>query len=523
MKKLDNVKPDNGTASGILRALPTTEVAETPAQTHLPEAPSFPKHYIFEQPIVLQQSSIWSRAIAWSLVGVTVFSVGWASIAKIDEAVPAAGNLQPLSAVKDVKVPLNGVVKAVYVKDGQKVKRGDVLLTLDSTTAEAQLASLKKVRSNLTQENQFYQAATSEMAAPETIPVPQQLTNRSMAALTRSRSALAAENRLYRAQLTNASGSSFTSEQQLRLQSAQSEVATRQATAELEVAQFKRQLAENQARLTSTHNLLAVNQKILHSIEFAVQQGGVAEVQLLRQQQEVERQQGEAAELSETKERLKLAIAQSEQKLQNTVALSTQNLLNRIAENETRIAEIDSQLNKIIVDNEKRIAETDSQISQAQQMLQYQEVRAPSDGFIFDLKVTSPGFVANSVDPILKVVPDSTLTAEVFVTNKDIGFIKPEMPVDVRIDTFPFSEFGDVKGKLVSIGSDALPPDQFHPYYRFPVKVRLDQQSLRMHDREIPLQSGMAVSVNIKVRQRSVLSIFTETFTQQFDSLKSVR
>jgi HlyD family secretion protein len=523
MMKPDNVKPDNGAASGILCALPTIEVAETPPQTLLPEAPSFPNHYIFEQPVVLQQSPIWSRAIVWVLVGVTVFSVGWASIAKIDEAVPATGNLQPLSAVKEVKVPLNGVVKAVYVKDGQKVKQGDLLITLDSTTAEAQLAALKNVRSHLTQENQFYQTVTSGVAATEKLQLPEPSNNRSITALTKSRSALAAENQLYRAQITNGSLSGFTPEQQLRLQSAQAEVATRQATAELEVAQFKRQLAENQARLTSTRSLVAVSQKILHSIELAVREGAAASVQLLRQQQEVDGRQGEVAELSETQERLKLAIAQSEQKRQNTVALSMQNLLTKIAENETRIAEIDSQLNKVIVDNEKRIAETDSQISQAQQMLQYQEVRAPSDGFVFDLKVTSPGFVANSVEPILKVVPDNTLMAEVFVTNKDIGFVKQEMPVDVRIDTFPFSEFGDVKGKLVSIGSDALPPDQFHPYYRFPVKVQLDQQSLRVRDREILLQSGMAVSVNIKVRQRSVLSIFTETFTQQFDSLKSVR
>jgi len=66
------------------------------------------------------------------------------------------------------------------------------------------------------------------------------------------------------------------------------------------------------------------------------------------------------------------------------------------------------------------------------------------------LQAHSPGFVTNSSEPILKIVPDDALTAKVFITNRDIGFVK-RMNVDVRIDSFPFSEFGDVKGQLVWI------------------------------------------------------------------------
>ena len=120
-------------------------------------------------------------------------------------------------------------------------------------------------------------------------------------------------------------------------------------------------------------------------------------------------------------------------------------------------------------------------------------------------------------------MPADALVAKVDITNKDIGFVKEGMRVDVRIDSFPFSEFGDVKGELVSIGSDALPPDQIHQYYRFPVKVKLDQQSLVVNGKKVPLQSGMSVSVNIRVRDRTVLSIFTDLFTSQTDSLKTVR
>jgi HlyD family secretion protein len=124
----------------------------------------------------------------------------------------------------------------------------------------------------------------------------------------------------------------------------------------------------------------------------------------------------------------------------------------------------------------------------------------------------------------MQIVPQESLTAEVFVTNKDIGFVRKNMKVDVRIDSFPFSEFGDIKGEVFEIGSDALPPDQDHQFYRFPVRVHLDKQTLSVPGREIPLQSGMSISANIKVREeRTVMSLFTELFTKQTESLKEVR
>jgi HlyD family secretion protein len=180
-------------------------------------------------------------------------------------------------------------------------------------------------------------------------------------------------------------------------------------------------------------------------------------------------------------------------------------------------------LRETVLANEKQIAEIDSKLKQAQLTLTYQELRAPVSGKVFDLKPSAPGFVASTTEPILKIVPDDALVAKVYITNKDIGFVKEGMPVDVRIDSFPFSEFGDVKGKLTWIGDDALPPDQIRPFYSFPAKVKLNQQSLQVNERNVLLQSGMSVSVNIQVRKRKVISIFTDLFTSKTDSLKTVR
>ncbi len=155
--------------------------------------------------------------------------------------------------------------------------------------------------------------------------------------------------------------------------------------------------------------------------------------------------------------------------------------------------------------------------------VKYQDINAPVNGTIFELKAHTPGFVVTSSEPILKVVPNDALIAKVYITNKDIGFVKQGMTVDVRIDSFPFSEFGDIKGKLIWVGSDALPPDQIYPFYRFPAKVQLDSQQLMVSGRNITLQSGMGVSTNIKIRERTVMSIFTDMFSSSVESLKTVR
>ncbi|MEM9769428.1 MAG: HlyD family efflux transporter periplasmic adaptor subunit, partial [Cyanobacteria bacterium P01_D01_bin.71] len=196
----------------------------------------------------------------------------------------------------------------------------------------------------------------------------------------------------------------------------------------------------------------------------------------------------------------------------------------RIAANDNQIANIDSQLTKVVVDNEKQLEEIEGQISQLQFALDNQELTAPLDGQVFNLRANQPGYVANATEPILEIVPDDTLVARVFITNRDIGFVTQqfeqadELKVDVRIDSFPFSEFGDVEGTVVHIGSDALPPDDVNPFYRFPAEIELDAQQL---GETLPLQSGMSVTANIKLRKRRVITMLSDLFVRKIDSLRT--
>jgi hemolysin D len=480
----------------------------------------------FEQSVVLRQSPIWSRTIMLTLMALACFGIVWACIAKIEQVVPATGQLKPQGTVKDVQAPVSGVVKEVYVKDGQTVKKGDLLLTFDTDATIAELNSLIKIRNSLIRENQIYRRLmSSSYAVLSEIEFLRSKLPTDAAFLLKSRAALVSENELLRKQLRNSTtAQGLGIDEQQRLQVSKLELVSRANAAQLEVEKIKKQLAQNQVKINDTKSSLAIQQQILDKIKTLAEEGGISQLQYLNQQQQVQNLQAEVAQLQEEEQRLVFDIEKGRQQLRNTVAVSGKDTLEKISENKQRIADVDSQFIKIVLENEQRLADINSKLSQAQQNLRYQELRAPVSGIIFDSQAKNPGFVANSTQKLLQIVPNEKYIADVFITNKDIGFVQKGMKADVRIDSFPFSEFGDIKGELVEIGSDALPPDENHKFYRFPAKISLDKQSLDINGKQLSLQSGMSITANIKVREeRTVMSLFTELFTKQVESLKEVR
>ncbi len=480
----------------------------------------------FEQSIVLRQSPIWSRTIMVTLILLACFGIGWAYFAKIEQVVPATGQLKPEGAVKEVQAPVSGVVKTVNVKDGDLVKPGDLLLTFDPIASVAELNSLNKIRLALIKENQIYRRlmGASGATGSELLYLRSNLPPET-AFLLKSRAALVAENELFRTQLKNSGQDlGLGIDEQQRLQVAKKELDSRSSAARLEVEKTRKQLTQNQIKREDSKKSLAIQEGILGKLKVLAEEGGISQLQYLNQQQEVQNRAAEVAQLGEEEKRLKFDIEKGQQEASNTVAVSDKNILDKIADNKQRIATIDSQFMKVLLDNEQRLADVNSKISQSQQNVRYQELRAPVAGTVFDLQAKNPGFVATPTTKLLQIVPSEKYIAEVFITNKDIGFVRKDMPVDVRMDSFPYSEFGDIKGKVIGIGSDALPPDQNHQFYRFPAKVSLDRQFLVIKGNRVDLQSGMSISANIKVREeRSVLSLFTELFTKQIDTLKGVR
>ena len=93
---------------------------------------------------ILQQSRFWMRTVTWALIGSSVFGVVWLALARTEEIVVAPGKLEPIGSVQDIQMPVGGVVDQILVKEGDRVKAGQVLMKLDTEASEENRNSLEK-------------------------------------------------------------------------------------------------------------------------------------------------------------------------------------------------------------------------------------------------------------------------------------------------------------------------------------------------------------------------------------------
>ena len=257
-------------------------------------------------------------------------------------------------------------------------------------------------------------------------------------------------------------------------------------SARQQAQQLRSQLEQLSTRLASRRETLNLQERISKDIGFLYKSGGVARNQYLQQLNQIQETRSEVANIEQERDRI---IGQAAGQL--------------------------TELNRQIIGLK-------SELVALRETLSYRTVRAPFNGKVFDLSIGQKA-VVNSQQLVLKLVPANNLMAKVDISNVDIGFIQPGLPVTIAVDSFPVGEFGYIKGSLLSIGSDALPPDQSHPNWYFPATVSLDQQRVEFGSRNLNLQSGMAVSANIKLRSRPVITLVTDMFTKQMDGLKRFR
>ena len=497
--------------------------------------------------VFFKQPATWSRATIWALIGLTTCGIAWASVAKIEKVVPATGKLEPKGAVKEIQAPVSGIVSGVYVEDGDRIKKGDLLLEFDRTALNAQIKSSQQVKQSLEAENNYYRQQMDDSVSLTTNNLE---LSPEIALLLKNKQTILAETNLYRALLTNTLSTELSPEQQARWQILTSDRNSRILSVEQEIQQLQWQLQQTISQQNNASKLLATAQNQLATAKSnlnteraiaadlapLVKAGAISHLQYRRQQQEAGNSQieaetrqaevtnklGEIESLQQEQGRLQSAIAQARANLVNTTAAFNSDLQNKIAANQQRIAEIDSQLGKQIMANDKQIAELESQIASHQQNLNYHQLKSPVTGTVFELKAHD-GFVAQPSKPLLEIVPNGSLIAQVYIPSKDRGFVRSGMDVDVRIDAFDFSEFGDIEGKLIWVGADALEPDEQYPYPRYPAKIELEQQTIMANGELRSLKSGMAINVNIKERKRRVISVFSGFLTKKLDSLQKTK
>ena len=163
-----------------------------------------------------------------------------------------------------------------------------------------------------------------------------------------------------------------------------------------------------------------------------------------------------------------------------------------------------------------------TELSRTQLLLGNSIVKAPVSGTVFELSAKD-NQIATLGETLMEIIPNNAAKAQVFVSNRDIGFVRLGQKTRVRIDAYPFTKFGDVKGSIASIGADVLEPDETNNTYRFPVTITLSSTVLKSRGLDLPLKPGMSVQANLKLREKRLISLLTDMFSKNIEGLKSLR
>jgi hemolysin D len=264
-------------------------------------------------------------------------------------------------------------------------------------------------------------------------------------------------------------------------------IIAKKAQLRLKEVELARYLNLNDTEQTVTRQNLVLETEILQRLEGLKAVGASAELQYLQQRNKVREVDGEIAKLKVDRLRQTAIIEQALEQVKG------------------------------------ELADLGSKLTELQVNIRYQDVRSPVDGVVFDLKPTGPGFVAQGSEPVMKIVPYDALQAKVEIESSDIGFVRVGRPADISIDSFPATDFGVLLGTVKRIGSDALPPDERNQTYRFPATIALDTQQLKLKSgKSLPLQVGMSLTANIKLRKVTYLQLLLGEFKDKTDSLKQI-
>ena len=150
-------------------------------------------------------------------------------------------------------------------------------------------------------------------------------------------------------------------------------------------------------------------------------------------------------------------------------------------------------------------------------------ILSPVKGKVFNLIPQSIGYASTLGENLMDIVPDGDVEAKVFLSNNDVGFVKNQMEADIRVDAYPFTQFGSIKGNLKFVGDEVLPSDYQNPEPRFPAYISLSEQYLMKNGNTYKVRSGQSVSVNLKVRDKPVISLLTDSIDRALDSLKGIK
>ncbi|MFT3968272.1 MAG: HlyD family type I secretion periplasmic adaptor subunit [Sphingobium sp.] len=399
-----------------------------------------------------------ARLLAWALILLVAITLLWAIFGKVDVVASASGTLMPTGSIKLIQSPGSGVVRAIHVRNGDVVRKGQPLIDLDPTLSTADLAQAEKalaVAELDVARNRAIADALAGMGIHFTAPPG---TPSDVAETQRT---------LIEAQLAEVGASS-------------AGLAAARASALADADAARAQVA----KLSETGSMLDREIADMRSLDERGYASGMRLIELQRQRRQ------------ETGDR-EVASAQVARGLSEARKASQQIAQTREQARHTALADLAKAEGEAILRREE--------VTKARQKRRFQRLVAPTDGTIQQLEVHTIGGVVEPVRALMTLVPaHDGLEVEARILNKDIGFVRVGQDAAVKLEAFPFTRYGTVSGHVRSISRDAVPDKRLGSVYV--ANIVLDQTTIDADGRTQLLSPGLTATVDIKTGKRSIIS-----------------
>jgi HlyD family secretion protein len=417
---------------------------------------------------------LYTRVLAASISALVFGTITWAALSKVDEVAPANGQLVASTEVRPFRASSNGSIETINVQEGDFVKKGAVLITLNSDLSQTDVDRLEKSAELIRQDIARLEA---ESRGERSAGAPLQ-------------------DKLLEARLAE-----FDTKQA----TANAEVERQNATRQEAVARLAR-LQENLVYAKDSLKNAQTRERALSTLQGT---GAVPQLDYIRAQDEVINARDKVVSIEKEIDAQRERISQAQEAFQG--ARSTAEGLSS-----QRQTEILSLLTK----RKEELTDVTGKLESAKKQRDRETIEAPFDGTVYNIKATR-GPVQSGEEMLSMIPQGEQLVLDAKVLNRDIGFITPGMRAKVKLATFPYQEFGIVDGVVEKVSPNAIVEKDVGLV--FPVRIRLNRQAVPVRGKDVELTPGMAATAEIVTRQKSILTFLIEPVTRRFNEAFSVR
>ncbi len=418
-----------------------------------------------------------ARGIVWMVMLSLVTAVAWAYIGQVDIVVVGRGKVIPSGHVKPIQPAEGGVVKAVYVREGGSVVKGELLLELQDDQLLADKHRMEKEHQLTLDELVRQQAMLKWLQVNATV------------LLQRSEP----DNRYGHA----ADGASLTANEQL-IEAQKQELIDHLDTLNQGIMARQAEAGSAQRQVDKLASILPI------MLQRAKRYRELAERKLLAEEQWLEVKQ-RRIEVQHDKAAYQQEVVEIEQRAKELSARKYH-----------VISQLRSKLLQAYQQSRNRSQALQQELIKIRSRIEQRRLKAPVAGVVQQLRVHSPGSVVQQAQELMVLVPkDETLEVEAWIANKDIGFIREQQLATIKIDAFPYTRFGTIEGEVLDLSNDAVSDEQQGLIYR--ARVRLAKEDLMVKGKRVELSPGMSVSVEAKTGKRRVIEYFLSPLLRYAD------